>query len=155
VQAAVAAQGVLDRLRASGLTQAQALNVLRPAAAPTHVLEPRPRNYDRNRVLISVGLVALFGVLVFFGQAVAQGVTEEKSSRVIELLLTTLPPRRLLAGKILGVGLLGLALLLIPAAAALAAGSLAGGAGLPSAAPGAIALILLWRSARSSPGRRT
>jgi ABC-2 type transport system permease protein len=82
--------------------------------------------------------------LVFFGQAVAQGVTEEKSSRVVELLLTTVSPRRLLAGKILGVGLLGLALLLVPGAAALAAGGLAGGAGLPSAAPEAIALILLW-----------
>ena len=40
--------------------------------------------------------------------------------------------------------MLGLALLFIPGAAALAAGSLAGGAGLPSAAPEAVALILLW-----------
>jgi hypothetical protein len=82
--------------------------------------------------------------LVFFGQAVAQGVTEEKSSRVVELLLTTVSPRRLLAGKILGIGMLGLALLFIPGAAALAAGHLAGGAGLPSAAPEAVALVLLW-----------
>jgi ABC-2 type transport system permease protein len=89
-------------------------------------------------------LLTLFVVLAFFGQAVAQGVTEEKSSRVVELLLTTLSPRRLLAGKILGIGLLGLALLLVPGGAALAAGQLAGGAGLPSAAPEAIALILLW-----------
>jgi ABC-2 type transport system permease protein len=144
VQDAVAAAGVLDRLRASGLTQAQALHALRPATAPVVVLAPRPPGYDRNQVLVSAGLLALFVVLVFFGQAVAQGVTEEKSSRVVELLLTTLSPRRLLTGKILGIGLLGLALLLIPAAGALAAGSLAGGAGLPPAAPGAIALILLW-----------
>jgi ABC-2 type transport system permease protein len=144
VQDAVAAQRVLVRLRASGLTQAQALSALTPAALPVAVLEPRPHNYDRNRGLVAAGLLALFTVLVFFGQAVAQGVTEEKSSRVVELLLTTLSPRRLLAGKILGVGVLGLALLFIPAAAALAAGRLAGGAGLPSAAPEAIALILLW-----------
>jgi ABC-2 type transport system permease protein len=144
VQDAVAAQGVFDRLRSSGLTQAQALGVLAPRALPVNALVPRPRNYDRNKALIVVGLSALFLVLLFFGQAVAQGVTEEKSSRVVELLLTTLSPRRLLTGKILGVGLLGLALLFIPAAAALAAGSLAGGAGLPSAAPEAIALILLW-----------
>jgi ABC-2 type transport system permease protein len=135
---------VLDRLRNSGLTQAQALSALRPPTLPVDVLEPRPRNYDRNRVLVAAGLLALFMVLVFFGQSVAQGVTEEKSSRVVELLLTTLSPRRLLAGKILGVGLLGLGLLLIPGAAALAAGRLAGGAGLPSAAPETIALILLW-----------
>jgi ABC-2 type transport system permease protein len=144
VQQAVAAQAVLDRLRASGLTQAQALAALKPAPLPVNVIEPRPRNYDRNQGLVAAGLLALFMVLVFFCQAVAQGVTEEKSSRVVELLLTTLSPRRLLAGKILGIGVLGLALLLIPGAAALVAGSLAGGVGLPSAAPEAIALILLW-----------
>ena len=66
------------------------------------------------------------------------------SSRVVELLLTTLSPRRLLAGKVLGVGLLGLAQLLVAGGAALAAGQLAGGAGLPSAAPEAVALVLLW-----------
>ncbi len=108
------------------------------------MLEPRPENYERNQALIGIGLFALFTVLVFFGQALAQSVTEEKSSRVVELLLTTVPPRRLLAGKVLGVGLLGLALLLVPALAALAAGQLAGGVGLPSAAPEAVALILLW-----------
>ena len=144
VQDAAAAQAVLDRLRSSGLTEAQALSVLAPRALPVDVLEPRARNYERNRGLIAVGLLALFIVLVFFGQAVAQGVTEEKSSRVVELLLTTLSPRRLLAGKVLGIGLLGLALLLLPGAAALAAGRLAGGAGLPSAAPETVALVLLW-----------
>jgi ABC-2 type transport system permease protein len=89
-------------------------------------------------------VISLFALLMFFGQAVAQGVTEEKSSRVVELLLTTVSPRRLLAGKVLGIGALGLCLVLLPGAAALAAGSLAGGSGLPSAAPKAIALVVLW-----------
>jgi ABC-2 type transport system permease protein len=141
---AAAAQTVLDRLRRSGLSQAQALSALAPRRLPVAVLEPNARNTEQNRTLIAVGLLTLFVVLAFFGQAVAQGVTEEKSSRVIELLLTTLPPRRLLAGKVLGIGLLGLVLLLLPGAAALAAGSLAGGAGLPSAAPETIGLVLLW-----------
>jgi ABC-2 type transport system permease protein len=144
VQDAVAAQGVFDRLRSSGLTQAQALGALAPPALPVQALEPRPRNYERNQALIGISLLVLFMALVFFGQAVAEGVTEEKSSRVVELLLTTVSPRRLLAGKILGIGMLGLALLFVPGAAALAAGQLAGGAGLPSAAPEAVALVLLW-----------
>ena len=83
-------------------------------------------------------------MLIFYGQAVAQGVTEEKSSRVVELLLTTVTPRRLLTGKVLGIGLLGLAQLLLAGCAALVAGRLAGGAGLPSAASAAVALVLLW-----------
>ncbi len=36
------------------------------------------------------------------------GVVEEKSSRVVELLLSTIKPTHLLAGKVIGLGLLGL-----------------------------------------------
>jgi ABC-2 type transport system permease protein len=144
VEDAVTARDAVDRLRRSGLSEAQALGVLTPRPLPVHALEPRKPNYDRDRGLVAVGLLALFTMLAFFGQAVAQGVTEEKASRVVELLLTTLSPRRLLAGKTFGIGVLGLALLVIPGVAALAAGRLAGGAGLPSTAPETVALIVLW-----------
>ena len=46
--------------------------------------------------------------LMTAGQLVAQGVVEEKSSRVVELLLATLRPWQLMAGKVLGIGLMGL-----------------------------------------------
>ena len=144
VQDAVAAQSVLDRLRGSGLTESQALELLTPRPLPIDVLEPNTRNIDRNRGLIVVGVLALFMVLIFYGQALAQGVTEEKSSRVVELLLTSVTPRSLLAGKVLGIGVLGLAQLVLAGGAALLAGALAGGAGLPSAAPGAVALVVMW-----------
>lgn len=144
VRDAAAAQRVLDRLRSAGLTTTQALSVMSPEPVPVAALEPNPRNTDRNRGLIVIGLLALFTVMIVYGQAVAQGVTEEKSSRVVELLLTTVTPRRLLKGKVLGIGLLGLAQLFLAGAAALAAGQLAGGTGLPSAAPKAVALVLLW-----------
>lgn len=144
VQDAVAATGVVDRLRSSGISETQALSLLAPRGLPVDVLDPNARNRDRTLGLLAVGLVALFIVLVFYGQAVAQGVTEEKSSRVVELLLTTVSPRRLLAGKVLGIGLLGLAQLLLAGAGALIAGQLAGGVGLPSAAPETVALVVLW-----------
>jgi ABC-2 type transport system permease protein len=144
VRNAVGAQAVVDRLRASGLSQALALSALAPPAVRIDVLEPNPRNTAANRTLVGVGVIALFSLLMFFGQAVAQGVTEEKSSRVVELLLTSVSPRRLLAGKVLGIGALGLCLMALPGVAALVAGSVAGGAGLPSAAPKAIALVVLW-----------
>ncbi len=144
VQDAAAAQGVLDRLRSAGLTRSRALAAISPQTIPVVALEPNARNTDRNRGLIVAGLLGLFTVLIFYGQAVAQGVTEEKSSRVVELLLTTVTPRRLLTGKVIGIGLLGLAQLLLAGCAALVAGRLAGGAGLPSAAPATVALVLLW-----------
>ena len=144
VQNAVAAQNLFDRLRRSGLTRAQALNALSPAVLPIDVLSPNPRNTQDNQSLILLCVFALFMVAMLSGQAVAQGVTEEKSSRVVELLLTTISPRRLLAGKVLGIGALGLCLMLLAGGAALAARSLAGGAGLPCAAPKAVAFVVLW-----------
>lgn len=58
-----------------------------------------------------LGLIT--GILIFIGlmmtgQMVAQGVVEEKSSRVVELLLATVRPWHLIAGKVLGIGALGL-----------------------------------------------
>jgi ABC-2 type transport system permease protein len=64
---------------------------------------------DGQRVVVAImGVVVLYGLLILFAQFVAQGVVEEKASRVVELLLATMRPWQLLAGKILGLGLLGL-----------------------------------------------
>ncbi len=56
---------------------------------------------------ISVGLL-LFMSIVFHGQNVLRGVLEEKSSRVAEVVISSVKPEALLAGKVLGVGGVGL-----------------------------------------------
>jgi ABC-2 type transport system permease protein len=63
---------------------------------------------------------------------------------VIELLLTSVAPRRLLAGKVLGVGVLGVAQLAAVCVAALIGARVAGGEGLPPSAPETVALIVGW-----------
>lgn len=58
-----------------------------------------------------IGFVATFLLymsILVFGVYVAQGVVEEKASRVVELLLATVRPWQLLFGKIVGIGALGL-----------------------------------------------
>jgi ABC-2 type transport system permease protein len=72
---------------------------------------------------LAIGLVMVF--LLFFGISsygtlVAQGVIEEKSSRVVEILLATVRPWQLLLGKVIGIGLVGLCQLLLIASAGLA-----------------------------------
>jgi ABC-2 type transport system permease protein len=52
--------------------------------------------------------IALFLLLQTYGGWVVSGVTREKASRVVEVLLSTLTPRQLLFGKILGIGTLAL-----------------------------------------------
>ena len=55
-------------------------------------------------IIISLLLFALIGS----GSMIAMGVVEEKTSRVVELLLSTIRPGQLLAGKIIGIGAYGL-----------------------------------------------
>ena len=50
----------------------------------------------------------LFVTIVQYGQNVLRGVMEEKSTRVAEVVLSSVPPSQLLAGKVLGVGAVGL-----------------------------------------------
>ena len=65
--------------------------------------------YQAARTGIAVVLVILLFMLII-GQVmmVAMGVVEEKGSRIVEILLTSIRPWQLLGGKILGLGTLGL-----------------------------------------------
>ena len=63
---------------------------------------------DRRFVIGQAAMVLLFMAIMMTGSWVLLGVTEEKASRVVEVLVSTIRPWQLLAGKILGVGILGL-----------------------------------------------
>ncbi|MDI9582243.1 MAG: ABC transporter permease, partial [Thermobispora sp.] len=53
-------------------------------------------------------VIVLFFLLIYTAMYVAMGVVEEKGSRIVEILLTSLRPWELLGGKIIGLGVLGL-----------------------------------------------
>ena len=99
-------------------------------APPVQLLDPNAPD-----PLISY-LVALgFGIIFFasamtFGSTIAQSVVEEKSTRVIEVLLAAIPTRALLAGKILGTSLLAYGQIVLLVAVALLGISITGQTGL-------------------------
>jgi len=64
---------------------------------------------DADEVLAFIGTVVLFGTIVGYGQMTLMGVAEEKSSRVVEVILGCVEPVRLLAGKVIGIGIFALA----------------------------------------------
>src|SRR6202012_597281 len=73
----------------------------------------------------------------FYGMNVARSVVEEKTSRIFEVLLSTVRPQSLMAGKLLGVGAAGLSqmaiwLLLVSGIVVTSAGGSPGAAGLTS-----------------------
>jgi len=53
-------------------------------------------------------VMVLFMTLLLYGIATMRGILEEKSSRVMEVLLGSVSPNELMTGKILGIGLVGL-----------------------------------------------
>jgi ABC-2 type transport system permease protein len=93
------------------------------AAGPTPGGKPLPASEFASRRIIGIVFVILiFITLVIYGMWVAAGVVAEKSSRVMELLISAASPRQLVAGKVVGIGLAGLVqyvAVLIPALLAL------------------------------------
>jgi ABC-2 type transport system permease protein len=106
VQGAVGQLAVAEQLAEAGVSGLQV-----PEVSVT-ALEPDADADGQRVVMAIIGVGILYGLLIMFGQFVAQGVVEEKASRVVELLLATMKPWQLLAGKILGLGVLGLAQIL-------------------------------------------
>ena len=72
------------------------------------VSQPDEGAVIRQFLIGQAALVLLFMAIMMTGSWVLLGVTEEKTSRVVEVLLGAVRPWHLLAGKIVGVGILGL-----------------------------------------------
>ena len=58
-------------------------------------------------------VIILFMTLLVYGIAMMRGILEEKSSRIMEVLLGSVSPNELMTGKILGIGSVGLTQILI------------------------------------------
>ncbi len=84
-----------------------------PPPLPVRSLEAVDAHADQQQSLAFVAVLILYVQLITYGFWVASGVVEEKTSRIVEVLLATIRPRELLAGKILGIGVVGLGQLLL------------------------------------------
>ncbi|GGP34453.1 ABC transporter permease [Saccharothrix coeruleofusca] len=116
------------------------------ARAQTAVVALEPED-DQEGPRLAIGLVIaglLYYSLLVYGTMVAQGVVEEKSSRVVELLLATLRPWQLLLGKVVGLGAVGLVQLLLIGGLGVLLSSLSGVLDVAGLAGGALATGVLW-----------
>jgi ABC-2 type transport system permease protein len=116
--AAVERQAAIDEL---GLSAAEAQGLLAPEPPTERRLEPEDPERTGRIVAGYISIFVLYLAILVFGQFVMLGVTEEKSSRVIEVVLSKVKPESILAGKILGIGLLGLVQVLAMVGAVLVA----------------------------------
>ena len=119
--------------------------LLAPAQIDVEALDP-PQEADEGPGL-AIGAVAVFtlyGLLLFYGQFVSSGIVEEKSSRVVELLLSTVPPTAVLYGKILGLAALGIVQTLLLGVVGLGASIVLLDVTIPTEAVATVVLAIAW-----------
>ena len=110
LQQAATTVAIGDRLVRLGVTPSDQAGLLTPA--PYKVMWPDTTRPDARgsvaedaNLLLGTGLsILIFMMIVMYGTWVATSVVEEKSSRVMEVILNAATPFQLLSGKVLGVG---------------------------------------------------
>ncbi|GAA3652217.1 ABC transporter permease [Lentzea roselyniae] len=106
-------QVLVAQLAEAGITPQQVAQNLANVNVDVTALEPvDPQRGQRLAIGLIVAALLYYSLLVY-GTMVAQGVVEEKSSRVVEILLATVRPWQLLLGKVIGLGAVGLLQLLV------------------------------------------
>jgi ABC-2 type transport system permease protein len=104
---------------------------------------PKEESTDAETAVAYIGSMLLLLSLIFYGQWVVTGVVEERSNRVVELIVSTVRPRHLLAGKVLGIGLLGLGQLAV-VVGLVATLLVAGVFDAPARLGASVALVIPW-----------
>lgn len=127
--------GILDELE---ISREEASQLLSPEGVQVQLLEPEQEGEGGRRAIATLATIGLYLTLVMYGNWVLLGVVEEKTSRVVEVLLGLLRPSDLLAGKTLGIMVSALIQLSFGVAGALIGLAYVGGVDLPEAAPDVI-----------------
>jgi ABC-2 type transport system permease protein len=69
---------------------------------------------DQEKGLVGMMLaIIIFFFIFLYGSQVMRGVIEEKSNRIVEVIVSSIKPFQLMMGKIIGIGLVGLTQFLI------------------------------------------
>ncbi|MDQ6783300.1 MAG: ABC transporter permease [Actinomycetota bacterium] len=140
VAQSVSSAQAIDR---SGLTIAQARALTGPNPLPVDHLRPAPSSKGKRAAAL-VGSVLLFFLVLRWGVGLLIGVVQEKSSRVIEVILPAVRPVELLAGKVAGYGLLVFAQGAALALTALIAAGATGSHILAGSGAGTIVVAFVW-----------
>jgi ABC-2 type transport system permease protein len=99
---------------------------------------------DGDRAFAFFATIVLFMSIVTYGSWILIGVIEEKTNRVVEVVLGTVRPHQLLAGKVLGIGILGVAQVVLIGAVAIIVMSIQDAFEIPDAAGMVLAWAFIW-----------
>ncbi len=135
---------LVEALGDAGLDR-QAIGGALTEAAPLSIVELDPDpEADERETLAFVSVILLFIGIQLAGAYILMGVFEEKSTKVVELVLSSVRARDLLLGKVIGVGILGVVQVVVLAGSALGAAALFGSSAVPSVSAGLLVTGVIW-----------
>jgi ABC-2 type transport system permease protein len=150
VEAAAEEAVVAQRLSGEGLDAARVKTLTRGLDLKTIRLTAGGEREDRGQsVMLSLILLSiLYTTVAMWGAAIMNGVIEEKTNRVVEVIVSSIPTADLFAGKLVGIGAAGLTQFLVWAATLAAFGlfgaALAGPMAIPETPPLLLASFVLF-----------
>jgi len=144
VRAVSVALGAQHAFAQAGLTPEQAATVAGATPLPVRSIRPGKKARTTAEATALIGVILVFIVLTQYLTWTLMGVMEEKASRVVEVLLATVRPIELLAGKVIGIGVVALAQAVALVALALVLAEAVGSTLVHGAAPLVVAATLTW-----------
>ena len=144
VRAVATALGAQQAFAQAGLTPEQAAAVAEAKPWPVESVHPGKGATTTEEATALLGVILIFIVLTQYLSWILMGVMEEKASRVIEVLLATVRPVQLLAGKVAGIGAVALLQAVSLVAFALVLAKVVGANLVHGAAPLVVAATLVW-----------
>jgi len=113
IYTALQQQEILVRGRVLGLGEGEIAQLLTPLQVEERFADELHESDGVVEGVAFLGLMLALNIPILFGQLTMMSVVEEKSTRVIEVLLGHIRPRTLLLGKVLGLAALGAAQLVV------------------------------------------
>jgi ABC-2 type transport system permease protein len=144
VRAVSVTLGAQQAIAKAGLTSEQAATIAGAKPLPIDSIHPAKQARTTAEATALLGVILIFIALTQYLTWTLMGVMEEKASRVVEVLLATVRPIQLLAGKVIGIGAVALAQAIALAAIALVLAVAVGSSLVHGAAPLVLAATLVW-----------
>jgi len=96
-----------ERLAHQGMVASDVESLMQPVKVDT---TQAGKNADTTSSFVAIYVLffLMYMVILLYGMNVARSIIEEKTSRVFEVLLATIKPEEMMAGKVIGVGSVGL-----------------------------------------------
>ncbi len=129
IQSALSDIAQSQRLVSAGIDTAVLAKAQRPITLDAKQITESGEKDAQTYVAYAIGFISAFLIymsLFIYGAQVMRGVIEEKVSRIVEVIISSVKPFQLMLGKIIGIGLVGLTQFVLWIALSLALSTVAG-----------------------------